>query len=373
MEKVRVVGNKTLRYGITTGTCAAAAAKAAALMLLEQKQIHEVSLITPSKIEVNLSAYLEVLTDEKVICYVIKDAGDDPDVTHHMRVYAEASLAVGEGDHRILGGIGIGVVKKPGLQVSVGLPAINPVPMAMIKEALNSVSTKPIQVTISAPEGVELAKRTFNPRLGIEGGISILGTTGIVEPMSEKAIIDTIQTEIAQRAVENKELILLTPGNYGLSFINHNQMVDGNPVKISNFIGEALDFCHHYGFKRVLLVGHMGKLCKVAGGIFNTHSRIADGRNEIVAAHFLKAHHDIPVFHSIMSSLTTDTMVEAIEMGGYEDFFETFVETIAYRASQRLWEKIPLGVILFTTQNRILAVSEGARCILNDQGWHLES
>ncbi|MBE6026120.1 MAG: cobalamin biosynthesis protein CbiD [Clostridiales bacterium] len=289
MKEYVTVDGKELRLGYTTGSCAAAASKAAAIMLLTGKEVQLIRLLTPKGLELELE--VEDITTEKdaVSCAIRKDSGDDPDVTHGALVYSRVSFSDEPGVH-IDGGIGVGRVTKPGLDQPVGNAAINSTPRRMIKETLEEVMEMTsyeggLDVMISIPKGVELAKKTFNPRLGIEGGISVIGTTGIVEPMSEKALTDTIMVELRQKRELGYEYALLTPGNYGSDFIRDGLGLDPEwAVQTSNFIGDSIDMCVKLGFKGALLIGHIGKLVKIAGNMMNTHSKYGDCRMEILGS-----------------------------------------------------------------------------------------
>ena len=288
-------GGVKLRLGYTTGSCAAAAAKAAAFVLLTGNEIREVRLVTPKGIALDLDVEdLQILRrGEAVSCAVRKDSGDDPDVTDGALIYARVALSETPGI-RIEGGRGVGRVTRPGLDQPVGEAAINSTPRRMIEEAVrevlvkyrdeDSILTLPgIEVTISVPRGEELAARTFNGKLGIEGGISILGTTGIVEPMSEQALLDTIRAEISVRRSEGRTILSAAPGNYGKQFFLEKY---GFPletaVTASNYIRDTIRMAQSAGFRRLLFVGHIGKLVKVAGGVPNTHSKYGDRRMEIL-------------------------------------------------------------------------------------------
>ena len=289
MKEYVTVDGKELRLGYTTGSCAAAASKAAAIMLLTGKEVQLIRLLTPKGIELELE--VEDITTEKdaVSCAIRKDSGDDPDVTHGALVYSRVSFSDEPGVH-IDGGIGVGRVTKSGLDQPVGNAAINSTPRRMIRENLEEVMEMTsyeggLDVMISIPKGVELAKKTFNPRLGIEGGISVIGTTGIVEPMSEKALTDTIMVELRQKRELGYEYALLTPGNYGSDFIRDGLGLDPEwAVQTSNFIGDSIDMCVKLGFKGALLIGHIGKLVKIAGNMMNTHSKYGDCRMEILGS-----------------------------------------------------------------------------------------
>ena len=326
-------GGQKLRLGYTTGSCAAAAAKAAASMLLTGRIISQVSLQTPKGLKLILD--IEDIRfrqgncslhgkDRKEIplpgsepapcqkgqcrqgplhpgytalsavsCAVRKDSGDDPDITNHVLIYATAARSDKPGIH-IDGGEGVGRVTKPGLDQPVGSAAINSTPRRMIAEAVQEVllderENRPdavppgLDITISVPGGRELAAKTFNPRLGIEGGISILGTSGIVEPMSDQALLDTIRVEVRVRKEEGLTILPAAPGNYGKNFFLEKYGFSlETAVTASNFIYDTVLMAADAGFRRMLFVGHIGKLVKVAGGIRNTHSQYGDHRMEIL-------------------------------------------------------------------------------------------
>ena len=285
-------GKPALRSGYTTGSCAAGAAGAAARMLLTGDTVREVKLDTPFGRTLNLEIEEITRTPEAVRCAVRKDSGDDPDVTNGVLVYAEVALSEdGDGCVVIDGGEGVGRVTKPGLDQPVGRAAINSTPRRMITEAVRRAAVeagKPdqaLRVVISIPAGRELAAKTFNPKLGIVGGISVLGTTGIVEPMSEQALVDTIRVEIRVRRAEGCPVLAAAPGNYGQAFMKDAYGFELNTaVAASNFIADTLVMAVKAGFRRILFVGHIGKLIKVAGGVRNTHSRYGDRRMAIMAA-----------------------------------------------------------------------------------------
>lgn len=288
MEKYILKDGKRLRTGYTTGSCAAAAAKAAAFMLLTGRRKENVRIETPGGAQLQLEILNIKMESGCVSCAVKKDSGDDPDVTNGILIYAQVTRVETPGV-TIDGGEGVGRVTKRGLDQPVGAAAINSVPRRMIRENVEEICRLTdykggLLVIISAPGGAQLSQKTFNPRLGIEGGISILGTTGIVEPMSEQALVDTIRIELRQKKANGAEYVLLTPGNYGSEYIKSMGIDAKTAVLVSNFIGDALDMCRELGFKGALLVGHIGKLVKIAGGMLNTHSKYGDCRMEIIAA-----------------------------------------------------------------------------------------
>lgn len=317
MIGTRLVRGEMLRCGYTTGSSAAAAAKAAATMLLTKERTESVVLTTPAGSSLTLDILEIVFGDGFVSCAVKKDGGDDPDITNGSLIYARADLTP-EG-FLLKGGEGVGVVTKPGLDQPVGAHAINSVPRRMIEENCRLVCrqhgyTGGLAVTISIPGGEELAQRTFNPRIGIEGGLSILGTTGIVEPMSQKAIVDTIRRELSVLSAAGQQDLLLTIGNYGASFAREQLgLSTDNSVKCSNFIGESLSAAAELGFKRVKLIGHIGKLVKLGIGITNTHSNYGDGRMETLIACALSAGAGIETLHRIQQCISVDAALDILE------------------------------------------------------------
>lgn len=358
--------HKKLRYGYTTGTCAAAAAKAAAHTLLTGCCPDTVSIGTPKGITITLPLLHTELTKAKAVCAVQKDAGDDADCTDKILIYA--SVRFGASDDIVIdGGIGIGRVTRSGLEQPIGSAAINSMPRAMIKEAVLAEITAAgydggLEVMISAPEGVELAKKTFNPRLGIEGGISILGTSGIVEPMSERAIIETIRLEMSQKKSLGYDILLLSPGNYGQNFTKETWDIDlDKGVKCSNFIGDTLDIALELGFERILFIGHIGKLIKVAAGVMNTHSRMADARLETLSACALLAGADAQTAVSILDCTTTDDALAIIKAAGILDkTMNIALDKMLYYMRHRTEDKIEIEVVVFSSVYGILAMSERA-------------
>lgn len=278
------------------------AAVAALFLLISGESLPAVQVRLPQGEQALISIQRWQRCTDSALCWVQKDGGDDPDVTHGAMICAQALLlnqmpeptaTPEERDCQVLvdGGEGVGRVTGPGLQIPAGYAAINPVPRKMIAQQVRAACqhlgcNKPVQVIVSVENGRELARKTFNPRLGIEGGISILGTTGIVEPMSEQALVETIHILVDKARLHNPNTILLAPGNYGKDYCLHQLGLDlEKGVKFSNFLGETLDYVKYRGFRQLLLVGHVGKLVKIAGGVMNTHSSVADCRMEILTAH----------------------------------------------------------------------------------------
>lgn len=348
--------NKKLRLGYTTGSCAAAAAKAASYMLLKEETIAYVSLMTPKGIKL----HLEVLDIKKevdsVVCAIQKDAGDDPDVTDKLRIYAKVSKRIQKGIE-IIGGKGVGVVTKPGLEQPVGSAAINKVPRQMIGQELEQACKDAgyeggLLVEISVPKGVETAEKTFNPRLGILGGISILGTTGIVEPMSESALLASIRVELKQQVQTGHKSLVITPGNYGREFLKENFPFDlEHAIKCSNFVGDTIDMAVELGVKNLLFVAHIGKFIKVAGGIMNTHSRNADARMEILCANAAVAGAANSVLEQVMQAVITEEGLRLLkDSGDLAKTMELIVKKVQYYLEKRSYGKCNIAVVLFSNE-----------------------
>lgn len=364
-------GGKRLRCGYTTGTCAALAAAGAARYLTEGTWPETVSLRTPKgwRVEVPLEACRA--EPGRAICAVRKDGGDDVDRTHGARIEAAVTLTESPGI-TIQGGPGVGRVTKPGLDQPVGEAAINRVPRQMIARAVEEVLSAAgyeggASVVISVPEGEVIARQTFNPRLGIEGGISILGTSGIVEPMSAQAVVDTIALELRQAAAQGEKRLILTPGNYGLDYLRRQGMDQWEipMVKCSNFIGEALDEAVLDGFSEILLVGHVGKLVKLAGGIFNTHSRTADCRAELFCAHAALAGGDKTLCRALMDCSTTDACLARLDEAGLRDpVMAGLLGAMREHLSRRAGETCAVGAVLFSNEYGLLGETPEAKEIM---------
>lgn len=350
MEEYIVKDGKALRMGYTTGSCATAAAKAAAWMLLTGKRKENISILTPKGITLNLTVQEITMAEDFARCAIAKDSGDDPDVTNGALIFAEVRRT--ESGITIDGGFGVGRVTKPGLDQPMGNAAINSTPRRMISENLREVMEAcdykgGLSVIISVPLGEELAKKTFNPRLGIEGGISILGTTGIVEPMSEKALVETIRTELSQKRALGQDYIMLTPGNYGSDFIRDTLGIDPKTaVQISNFVGDSLDICRELGFTGILLVGHIGKLVKLAGNMMNTHSKYGDCRMEIMASHGAKSGASKEAATQILGSVSCDEAVRILKDEGVWE--ETAVSVMTAIARNLRLRAAPMEVACMT-------------------------
>lgn len=365
-------GARLLRCGYTTGSCAALAASGAVRLLLSGEAPPTVRLVTPKGWPVEVPLAKAVLDGDEARCAVRKDAGDDPDVTDGCFVCA----AVRRTEHGITldGGAGVGRVTKPGLDQPVGAAAINSVPRRMIREAAEAVCEElgyggGLAIVISVPNGEELAKKTFNPMLGIEGGVSILGTSGVVEPMSERALIDTIELELRQAAALGGKRVILTPGSYGEAYVHEIGLDDrGVPVvKCSNFIGDALDAAAALGFCEVLLAGHIGKLVKLAGGVMNTHSRQADCRAELFTAHAAVCGASPALCRALMKAVTADACLALLEEAGLKEaVLESLLAAIQTHLDRRAAGRLCVGAVLFSNRYGGLGATAEAASILKE-------
>ena len=384
MKEFVTVDGKELRLGYTTGSCAAAASKAAATMILTGRRLEGIKLLTPKGIELELNVEditieYDDSTGEPVLvrCAIRKDSGDDPDVTNGAMVYSQVTLTDLKGEVDIDGGYGVGRVTKPGLDQPVGNAAINSVPRKMITENLQEVARElsfggGFKVVISIPLGEELARKTFNPRLGIEGGISVIGTTGIVEPMSERALIDTIKVELKQKKELGYEYVLLTPGNYGSDFIRDGIGIDPEiAVQTSNFIGDSIDMCVQLGFKGALLIGHIGKLVKIAGNMLNTHSKYGDCRMEILGSAAAVYGVKPETAKYILGCAACDEAVRVMrEEGIDEEALQLVSDRIEHNLDNRAFkacaigQSFEIGAIMFSKEYGILGKTEQAEKLL---------
>ena len=311
---------------------------------------------------------------DRVECAVRKYSGDDPDVTDGLLIYAKVEKGDEESSGlRVIldGGIGVGRVTKPGLEQQIGQAAINKVPRRMITEEVERICRAcgycgEMKVTISIPDGEETAKKTFNPRLGIVGGLSVLGTSGIVEPMSEKALTDTIYLEMKMLRESGYSCCYAVPGNYGMDFLTDQLGINPDlAVKCSNYVGDTIDDAKLLGMKGHLLIGHVGKFIKLAAGVMNTHSRTADCRMEVFASHAAMAGADAAVVKEIMACLNTTEAVKILkDRGLLQDIMKTVMERITFYLRQRAGGELETGAVVFSGEEGILGQTENAERLL---------
>lgn len=371
------VDGKRLRCGYTTGSCSAGAAKAATIILFnKEKNLNEIEIATPKGIDVTMPIESIEKFDDYVECTILKDGGDDPDNTHGIEIKAmvkkikpinnkifqdeelqkfdsvlvEDSRAEKEDElERVVlkGGTGVGIVTKDGLFIPKGQAAINPVPRKMIKEEVLKVLPpgERVEVIISVPQGEKVAKKTFNPRLGIEGGISILGTTGIVYPMSEDALKASIKIEITQKAINNERLVL-TFGNLGDNYCKELGFKEEEVVTCSNFIGFALETCVSCKVKSIIIVGHIGKMSKIAYGCFNTHSKVNGVRLEVIALELALLGYDMSLVKRVLEEKTCEGAVKMLG-DGYDKLYENIGNKIVQKIKEHVYGDLEVDAVMY--------------------------
>lgn len=394
MEEYVYIDGKKYRRGYTTGSCAAGAAKAASHMLLTKKKLETVNIDTPKGIPLFLKVENIDIGEKYVECSIKKDGGDDIDATHGIDIYARAevtdsfvtidtynekSLDYTEGIV-LCGGKGVGIVTKKGLSVEVGQAAINPTPVKMIKSEVIKVigqdiekslgKNKVLKITIFVPQGEEIAKKTFNPKLGIVGGISIIGTTGIVEPMSDEGWKKSISIELQMKKEQGLDKIILVPGNHGEQFIKEKLGLDTKyVVRTSNFIGYIIKEAQRMGYKKIFMAGHIGKFIKLSAGIFNTHSRVADARSEILVSNLALMKAPYSILEEISKCLTAEEAVDIIIRNDYEDLFNIISNKCRDRIIQHLNEdkrEIDVEVMIFSMDKTLLGKSNNADLLVEE-------
>lgn len=398
MEEYVYIDGKKYRRGYTTGSCATGASKAAVYMLITKNRINTINIDTPKGIPLLLKVDNINISDTFVECSIKKDGGDDIDATHTMDIYARAEIVAKNDKNkgyltlkdidslstnseckselykfiRVYGGTGIGVVTKKGLSVDVGKPAIYPTPLKMINHEIRKLigdnfesilgNDKVLKITIFAPQGETVAKKTFNPRLGIVGGISIIGTTGIVEPMSDEGWKKSLSIELQMKKEQGLDKIILVPGNHGEQFIREKLNLDIKyVVRVSNFIGYMIKEAQRIGYKKILMAGHIGKFIKVSAGIFNTHSKVADARSEILVANLALMGARYEFLNKINQCVTTEEAVELINNSEYREVYNILSNKCRERVKQYLNEDsddIDVEVIIFSMDKSLLGKSD---------------
>lgn len=362
---------KSYRKGYTTGSCATAAAKVAALMVLRQQVINQVSIVTPSGVTLRLNVEQPLICGQQASAAIRKDGGDDVDATHGMLIFAQLTLN-DSGSISIVGGEGVGTVTRKGIGLPVGSSAINRTPLHTIEEAVREVigPERGAEIVIFAPEGEERAQKTYNGRLGILGGISIIGTTGIVTPMSEESWKRSLALELEMKRAQGMTSVILVPGNHGERFVQEQMQLNGDRVvTMSNFVGYMLQEAQRLGFHRVVLVGHLGKLIKVAAGIFHTHSHIADGRMETLVTRLALMGAPRELLQAVFECSTTEAAMELIEQQGWQAVYNDIAQAICARINQMLRfavQPLQCDAVLFSFDNIVLGSNRPVNDIVAD-------
>ncbi|MBR3394662.1 MAG: cobalamin biosynthesis protein CbiD [Firmicutes bacterium] len=341
---------KKLREGFTTGSCAAAAALACCLWQRDGACPEAVELEVPGG-----KVYRpQIVPHEDGSCGIIKDSGDDPDITKGMEVISRVDISQEDGPIVFRGGDGIGTITQKGLKIPVGEPAINPVPREMIEAAVRSVfGSKGATVTVSIPGGTEIAKKTFNPRLGIEGGLSVLGTTGILRPMSLEALRDSLYVELKMRAEQGHKHLAFTFGNQGEKALQPH-FPDVCVVQVSNEIGFMLDSARDLGVKHLIIGGHPGKLAKIAAGVMQTHSHTADGRREAIVTQLAFMSAPMELMKAVYAGVTTDVAVKLIDEAGLNEVWDHVAEAARRYCLERVRHEMKIDVVVATATGEIL-------------------
>ncbi len=348
-------------HGYTTGSCAAGAAKGAAYGLFQGAIPDTVDLTTPADVKLKLSLIHRRVGKDFAECAVRKYSGDDPDVTNGCEVYVRVTRSEANGI-RFMGGDGVGLVTKPGLQIPQGEPAINPVPRSMIKGSLKEVLGKHggLDIIVSVPGGKKLAKKTFNGRLGIVDGISIIGTTGIVRPMSLDSFKVSLLCGLDVAKAAGHDSIVLVPGSIGeTGFLKHFNISKYQVIQMSNFVGFMLDEAVKRGFSNVIIGGHPGKLAKLIRGDFNTHSSKSKPANDILIKIFKREKIGSALINELNDSSTVEGMVKIIKEHNDMQVFDRIADDVQSAADRNISSKAKIGTILFDMRKNIIGVSKG--------------
>lgn len=359
------------REGYTTGSCAAGAAKAACLLLRGDGLPKRVEIPLPNSARLIMPIHRGEIDYSVAMASILKDGGDDADITHGLEIQAVARLLSSLGDVHIRGGRGVGTITKKGLVIEVGESAINPVPKRMIQEAVREVFPESeIEIIIEVPNGEAAALRTLNPRLGIVGGISILGTSGIVRPMSEAAFKTSILPELDQAVAYGHKTIVLTPGHYGYRVATENFKIPTEAViQMSNFVGFILEEAVYRGIEEVILLGHVGKLIKIAGGIFHTHNRVADARIEILLAHAALAGVNLNTLKHLAEFPTTEGATSELLQLDEQKLLHHLAHLASERAKAFIFGRLSVGTIMTLSNGQPVGWDPEAREIVEGQGW----
>ena len=366
---------KEMKSGYTTGSCAAAGTKAA-LLALQGNVVKEVELHALSGELLHIPIESVEFTADGAKAEVIKDGGDDPDITHGASVFTEVVINPQSKTVNFHAGLGIGIVTQPGLFVEPGQPAINPGPRKMMTQVVQELLPQGCgcDITVSIPKGIELAKKTLNPILGIEGGISVIGTTGIVRPMSEEGFKNSLTPQISVAKANGYNDIVFVPGKIGENIAKALSLPSKALIQTSNFIGHMLEFAVDEEIKSVLLFGHLGKLVKVAGGIFYTHSKIADARLEIMASYAAMLGMDSTGVKEIFSVKTTEAAMPIIEKYGLVEkgYYDLLAQRASLRSQQHVFNAFTVGTVIVTLKGEILGMDDNAKQIGGRLGWNLK-
>jgi len=352
---------RKLRTGFTTGTCAAAASKAALLALVNQKTIDIVEVKLPKGNKLSIQIHSCVFNKKSSRCSVIKDGGDDPDVTHGAEIIVDLKITDVVNQVEIHGGEGIGTVTKPGLGLEIGKPAINPVPKKMVEENVREVSDiilkkSGIQLIISVPKGAEIALKTDNPRLGIVGGISILGTSGIVIPYSTASFAAAIRQSLDVTVAMGNDTVVLTTGGRSEDFAKPLfELPTHCFVQMGDFAGYSIEQCSKKGIKKAFVVGFIGKLAKMATGVKQTHVKGSKVNMNFLSIIAQKSGADEKTILEINEANSARHVLEIIKKVDIQNFFRQICSEVYKHMRNYSNENVSIEVILFDFDGKILA------------------
>ena len=358
MPKCMTIDN-ALRSGYTTGACAAAGVKAALILLTTGEVVDSVELVALDGTPLIIPIKDVKKISNGIRAEVVKFSGDDPDITNGVSVFT--TLRRISGDEIIFrAGLGVGTITKAGMQLPIGEPAINPKPRKLIRNVAAEFNIGGLEVEISIPAGVELAKKTLNPVLGVEGGLSIIGTTGVLRPMSEEAFKNSLipQIDVAKAAGFNE--LIFVPGKIGETIAKQLGLPEGAIIQTSNFIGFMLEAAAQRQIKKIILCGHLGKLAKVAAGVFHTHNRIADCRLETLAAYAAAEGLPANEVQRILDANTTEDAAQIIKTNHLEHVYKKIATRASQRAERYACGKLRVNTILVDFAGNILGTDIAA-------------
>jgi len=353
---------RSLRTGYTTGTCAAAATKAALSTLVNGEKLARVNVSLPKDKNIIIDiAWIKYENENSVTAAVIKDAGDDPDVTNGAEICVTVSFLETANKFIIDGGIGVGRVTKPGLGLEIGKAAINPTPLKMIKQAIDEIIGQQkdrygLSVTISVPKGEEISKRTDNPRLGIIGGISILGTTGVVIPYSTASFAASIRQSIDVSKAMGSDSVILTTGGRSEDFargIFGNSIADHAYIQIGDFIGFSIKQCAIKKIKKAYVIGFIGKLTKMAMGIKQTHVKGSHVDMNFLAGLASRCGANNELIKKIMLANTARHVGELVEQFGINIFYDVLCEEV-YNHLNKYSTELQIKIMLLDFNGKII-------------------
>ncbi|MDI6605716.1 MAG: cobalt-precorrin-5B (C(1))-methyltransferase CbiD [Candidatus Omnitrophota bacterium] len=350
---------KIKRKGITTGACAQAAARACAVMLRDGRRIDSIDIILPNGESCVVPLIGQEISGGYARCGVVKDSGEEEsDVTNGIEIFCAIEEKRGRGIE-IVGGKGVGKATRPGLAVKAGESAINPTPRKMIMRDVKAVlpKDKGYSVEISVPRGEEIAKKTYNPRLGVIGGISIIGTTGIVKPKSQESYKDSLIVELNVACAAGYTTVFIASGYLGEKLLIEKYAIQPQRIiKVGDHVGFMLEKCAERGIKKVMLIGHIGKLVKVAAGIFNTHNKTGDARMETIAAYAAAAGASQSLVRELLESDLAEASIDILKSHNISGVFDGIAKRVVQRCNQLCGNEIEIRAVLLSLKGEVVGM-----------------